>query len=104
VADVPLYDPDVHLEPDEVVRVEMWCRCTGVHRQVDPLEYCRPFIHAFAERHSGPGHGPVDPAEAVEEREARREAAFRATGRQDEYEAKEYDTPDVPAWDWSKVG
>jgi len=103
VAEVPLYDPDEHTEDDQVVRVEMWCQCTAAHRQVDPVRLVRPLVEDFAKRHTGDGHGPVGAAEAVKEREARREAALRAVGRHDEYQAKDRDVPDGKGWDWSNL-
>ena len=104
MAEVPLYDPNVHDDPDQVVRVEMWCQCTAAHRQVDPLAYIRPIMADFAARHSGEGHGPMEPGEAMEERNARRQAALRAAGRQGEFKEKAYDVPDEAAlWDWSTL-
>lgn len=104
MAEVPLYDPDKHTDDDEVVRVEMWCQCTAAHRQLDPVRHVKVLAGDFAKRHSGDGHGPLSPAEAAKERNARREAALRAIGQQDEFEAKAYDTPKGAAWDWSKLG
>jgi hypothetical protein len=104
VAEVPLYDPDKHTEDDEVVKVEMWCKCTAAHRQVDPLRHVKPMVEDWVQRHSGDGHGPLAPAEAAKERNARREAALRAIGEQDRFKAKTYDAAKGPGWDWSGLG
>lgn len=103
VAEVPLYDPEKHTDDDQVVRAEMWCKCTAAHRQVDPVRHVKPMSEDFAGRHSGDGHGPLSPSEVAKERNARREAALRAIGRQDEFEAKTYDAPKGAGWDWSAV-
>lgn len=85
----PLYDPDVHVDPAQVVRAELWCSCGGCWRQVDPVSHVAPQVVWFSAKHSGTGHGPVDPVEAVAEREARREAAYRSRGEQHLYALRE---------------
>ena len=101
--EVPIYDPAVHVEPDTMVRVEMFCACGMAHRQLDPVSYCLPSITLFRARHHGDGHGPVSGADAFAERETRREAAFRAAGRQAEYQPKDRPEPADPGapWNWS---
>jgi hypothetical protein len=105
VSDVeaPPYDPAVHtLEDNPTVLVELWCACGVAHRQVDPVTHVAPQVAGFAARHSGPGHWSVPGEQALAEREARREAGFRAAGRQDEYEAR---TPTEPraGFDWTAL-
>ena len=100
--EVPAYDPGVHtVEENPVVRLELWCSCGRGHRQVDPVSHCLPQIADFRAKHSGDGHGPASPQDAVAEREARREAGFRAVGRQAEYERKEHDVEGATAFDWT---
>lgn len=100
--DVPAYDPAVHtVGEDPLVLLELYCRCGDVRRFVDPVSYCVVQLEDFRARHTGEGHGPVLAEEALAEREARREAGFRAAGRHGEYEAKEYAAPAGPGFDWS---
>lgn len=100
-----LYDPAVHdTDTDPVVRVAMYCACGGVFAQVDPVSHCLPQIADFRAKHSGKGHGAASPKVALAEREARREAGFRAAGRQDEYERKSRSAPSEPGFDWTKKG
>lgn len=102
----PLYDPESHtVENDNpTVRVELYCACGEVRYQEDPVSHVLPQIEDFRERHSGKGHQPVSPQEALEEREARREAGFRMAGRQDEYEPRPHKLSKNPGFDWSKKG
>lgn len=102
MAEAPLYDPATHVDDDEVVRVELWCKCTAAFRQVDPVKYVRPQVEDFLARHSGDGHGSVSAAVALKEREARREGALRAIGRQDEFKPKKRDVP-AGTTDWAKL-
>lgn len=102
MADAPLYDPAVHTaENPELVLLEMWCACGIGHRQLDPVAYLLPQIEGFRATHSGAGHGPTSAAEALTEREARREAGFRAAGRQDEYEPKDHPGGVSDGFDWA---
>ncbi len=104
MADPPLFDPDVHTDPDVVVRLELACACGTVHQQVDPVHHCLPIVASFQAKHTGPGHGPVSAADALAEREARREAAMRSAGRQDEYKPRKRKNPPTgDAWDWAAV-
>lgn len=99
----PLYDPAVHdTDTDPVVRLAMYCACGGVFAQVDPVSHCLPQIADFREKHSGKGHGAASPKVALAEREARREAGFRAAGRQAEYKPKRRSASDGPGFDWTK--
>lgn len=102
--EVPAYDPTVHTVEggNPPVRVGLWCSCGGVLRQTDPVSHVLPQLVDFRERHSGSGHQPTTPENSAAEREARREAGFRAAGRQDEYEPKSRDLSGAPAIDWTQ--
>lgn len=104
MADPPLFDPAVHTDPDAVVRLVMACACGHVHQQVDPVRLCLPQIAGWHRIHGGVGHGPVSGEAAMAEREARREAAMRSAGLQDDYAPKERESPPTAdAWDWTAV-
>jgi hypothetical protein len=94
IGGVPVYNPADHMDPKEVVQVHLFCQCGGAHRQVDPVELVVPFVRAFLDKHRGDGHGPVSIAEMVAERESRKQAALRATGRGQEYRRKTWETLD----------
>lgn len=99
--EVPVYDPGVHTAGENpVVRLEVYCECGGLLRQTDPVSHVLPQLRDFESRHHGPGHGPATAEESLTEREARREAGFRAAGRQDEYEPKEHPVGGV-GFDWT---
>lgn len=105
MSDAPLYDPKLHsVEDNPTVRLGLYCACGGLWTQVDPVSHCLPQIEDFQQRHPGKGHGPVSPLECLEEREARREAGFRAAGRKDEYKPKAHKIPKDEGFDWSKKG
>lgn len=102
----PLFDPAVHTvdDGDPLVRVELWCACGLAHRQLDPVSAVLPQIASFRDRHDGPGHGPADPADALAEREARREAGHRLLGLQDTYAPRERDEVPETSFDWTQEG
>lgn len=106
MSDNPLYDPAVHTvdDGDPVVRVELWCRCGLAHRQVDPVHAVLPQIESFRSRHSGDGHGPAEPDDALAEREARREAGHRLLGLQDDYTPREREDVPSEGFDWMTNG
>jgi hypothetical protein len=87
---VPVYDPAVHTDPGQPVFVELYCRCGGIRRQRDPVSIVAPVVVDWVAFHAGDGHGPVSKAEAVLERETRREAGMRALGRGDLYVRGDY--------------
>ncbi len=91
----PLYDPAAHTDPDQMVFVELYCLCGAIWRQRDPVSHVEPFVRAWLGMHTGDGHGPASKRAAVAEREARREATFRAQGRADQYTPKEHPNLDV---------
>lgn len=93
-ADAPVYDPGVHTDPDTVVHAQLFCMCGGVHRQLDPVRFTEPFVRSWLDKHRGDGHGPATIAEAIEEREVRKQAALRVAGRGHEYQRKTYETLD----------
>ncbi len=98
----PPYDPASHsVEDNPMVSVELYCVCGGVFRQIDPVDHVLFQIEDFRVKHSGKGHGVTDGKKALVERELRREAAFRAAGRQSEYKAKKH-APGGVGFDWSK--
>jgi hypothetical protein len=100
--DAPFYDPAEHTvaDGDPLVCVELACSCGAVRKQADPVSYITRTVTDWNARHAGSGHGAVSVADAVREREARRESAHRAAGRLDAYERS--DLPDasteVRAW------
>lgn len=99
--DLPAYDPAVHtVEDDPVVLLELWCACGVAHRQHDRVTHVLPQLAGFRAKHAGPGHWAVSGKEALIEREARREAGFRAVGRQDDY-ASRAPSPPRAAFDWT---
>ena len=91
----PLYDPAVHTDPGQVVYAELYCRCGSLWRQRDPVWAVRPMVADWIGRHRGPGCGEASKADCVAERESRREAAFRAQGRGDEYAPRDHPNLDV---------
>jgi hypothetical protein len=91
VAQPPLYDPQSHLDPQQVVFVELYCMCGAIWRQRDPVEVVEPFVRGWLAKHQGAGHGPASKNAAVEERERRKEAVLTAAGRAGDYERKTYD-------------
>lgn len=91
----PPYDPAVHVDPAMWVFAEMYCACGGLWRQRDPVSYVEPQVRAWLDRHSGQGCSPTSKATCVTEREARREAAFRAQGRGNEYAPKDHPNLDT---------
>lgn len=96
VAPPPTYDPEVHTDPDELVHVQLFCRCGGVWRQIDPVHLVEAFVRDWLKRHpEGEEHGPATIAEFVEERETRKHAALRAVGKAHEYQPKTYATLDA---------
>jgi hypothetical protein len=95
VAPPPLYDPAVHTDPSQVVFTELYCACGGLWRQRDPVEFVAPMVAAFIAQHTGDGHVPVSKADCIGEREARREAAYRAAGRAGEYQPREHPNLDT---------
>lgn len=97
----PVYDPAEHAdEPELVVALRMFCGCGAMHQQVDPVRHVHGPIQTWRSVHVGGGHGPVDAAAAVEERDTRRWAALRAEGRQSEHEDRP--APDGAAgFDWT---
>lgn len=90
----PLYDPAVHTDPAQLVFTELFCLCGGIWRQRDPVEVVEPFVRSWLAQHVGEGHGPASKKQAVDEREARKEAALRAVGRGAEYRRKTYERLD----------
>lgn len=102
--EVPLYDPGVHtLGVNELVRLELYCLCGGLFRQVDPVSHVLPQIEDFRVKHAGDGHGVTSAKKSLAEREARRKAGFRMAGRQAKYEPKEHEG-DGPGFDWAAEG
>lgn len=103
MTEFPAYDPKTHTVEDEnpTVRVDLWCECGGLWSQIDPVSHVLPQIKDFAEKHSGEGHGPTTAKKSLAEREARREASFRAAGRQSEYKAKKRTAPAGSGFDWT---
>jgi hypothetical protein len=91
----PTYDPAVHTDPDEWVYVQLFCLCGSIWRQRDPVHTVEPFVRQWIAAHTGDGHGEASKADAIAEREARREAAFRVQGIAHEYEPKEHPNLDV---------
>lgn len=104
-SDAEFYDPAVHTDPEQAVRVAMFCSCGGAHRQMDPVRLVTPQVADFAARHTGPGHGQASEADALAEREARRWAAHRAQGRAHLYEPRDAggDT-EIRPWPVGEVG
>lgn len=102
--EAPAYDPKVHTVEDDnpTVLVEMWCLCGGLWTQIDPVSHVLPQIEDFQSKHSGDGHGRTTAKKALLEREVRREASFRAAGRQSEYESKKRTAPAGSGFDWTK--
>lgn len=102
MTDAPAFDPAVHtLEDNPTVLLQMWCQCGMTHRQTDPVSHVLPQLDWFRAQHSGEGHGPTTADDALAEREARREAGFRAIGRKGDYRPKTYATPDGDSFDWT---
>lgn len=103
VVEVPIYDPGVHtLGVNEVVRLEVYCLCGGLLRWgPDPVSHVLPQLRDFESKHHGVGHGPASAEESLAEREARREAGFRAAGRQHEYEPKEHHPGSGETTEWT---
>ena len=99
----PPYDPAVHTVEagDPTVSLELWCGCGLAHRQIDPVSRVLPQIDSFRARHTGSGHGPADPAAALAEREARREAGHRVLGIQDSYEPRVREDVPTSSFDWA---
>src|SRR5687768_4336741 len=106
-ANAPMFDPGQHLTAqgapagdDPMVRVELCCSCGGVRRQVDPVSYILRTVTDWRARHAGDGHEPASLADAIAEREARRESAHRAAGRPGDYEPSDYSdaSTEVIAW------
>ena len=98
----PPYDPAVHtLDDNPTVRLAVYCACGELRRFVDPVAYVLQQLEDFAGRHHGAGHGPVTEEEALDEREARRQASFRAAGRQAEYEPKPHELTGWESHDWA---
>ena len=108
VADhAPMFDPAIHLNAEGValpegddergpmVYVELYCQCGGIRRQRDPVAYVLTTVRDFQAQHGGPGCGTAAKATCVEEREARRKAAFRQVGRLDDYERQPYEHLDA---------
>jgi hypothetical protein len=103
LADAPLYDPGQHTsaDGDPMVRVELACSCGAVRKQVDPVSYITRTVTDWNARHSGSGHGEASVADAIRERESRRESAYRAAGRPEAYEPSaplEDASTEVRAW------
>jgi hypothetical protein len=99
----PFYDPAVHTAPDQLVYVELVCSCGRIWRQRDPVRFVQPQVRSWLARHVGDGHGPATKADAVAERERRRQAAFIAAGRERDYRPSEglhldLDDPTVRSW------
>lgn len=101
--EVPVYDAGIHtLGENPMVRLEVYCECGGLLRWgPDPVSHVVPQLRDFESRHHGPCHSPVTAAESLAEREARREAGFRAAGRQHEYEPKEHDLGSGVTTEWT---
>lgn len=91
----PLYDPAVHVDPNQWVFVELYCACGAIWRQRDPVSFVEPQVRDFLARHAGDGHGPACKADAVAARERVREAAFLVAGRSGEYQPKTYTNIDT---------
>ncbi len=89
----PLYDPAVHTG-DEVVFVELYCRCAAIWRQRDPARVVEPFVRGWLAQHQGEGHGATSKKGYVDERERRKQATLEARGLGDRYERKVYDRLD----------
>jgi hypothetical protein len=93
VEHAPLYDPAAHTVDggDPTVFAEMYCKCGSVWRQRDPVSLVLPFLESWQKQHTGAGHGEATKAQAIAEREKRREAAHVMKGIGDQYEPKPYD-------------
>ena len=83
--DVPVYDPDVHTDPEQFVSVELYSTSGHALRQVDPVAYIERSVREFVERERAAGHEATSRAEALTEAERRREAAHIVEGRGDDY-------------------
>lgn len=91
----PVYDPATHIDPNETVHVQLFCTCGGVWRQIDPVSIVEPYVRQWLARHPvEDGHGAATIAEAIDERESRKQAAMRAGGKGGEYQRKTYETLD----------
>lgn len=101
-SEVPLFDPKVHTADDALVRLEVYCACGGLKRWgPDPVRHIAPQLRSFEAEHHGPGHGPVSAEKSLAEREARREAGFRAAGRGHEYRPKVHDPGSGETTEWT---
>lgn len=95
VVHVPLFDPAVHTDPNQLVYLELYCLCGSLLRQRDPVWAVEYMAGDFIGKHTGDGHGPASKAACIKEREAVREAAFRMAGRAAEYRPKPHPNLDV---------
>ncbi len=102
LAEAPLYDPGQHASDDDLVRVELACSCGAVRKQADPVSYITRTVTDWNARHSGSGHGPASVADAIRERESRREAAYRAAGRPEAYEPSDLPDASTEVRTWPK--
>lgn len=111
--DAETFNPARHLSAvgapirNDPVYLELACSCGAIRKQCDPPAYLVRTVQTWIAQHGGPGHGPVSMAEAVEEREARREAAHRAAGRAEDYQPADTSghSTEVRAWpDLSTAG
>lgn len=83
--EIPFYDPAVHTDPAELVRVELYSTSGAAFRQVDPVSYVIPQVRSFVERETAGGYVAASRADAIDEAERRREAAHVMAGRGDEF-------------------